>query len=389
MTAARVDDAERLARAALARVLEPGRRDVQLAVGEHGAPAVWRAVRDGGPAPGLAARALEGARLRARGYHPERDLEALARVGARQVCPGDEEWPADRLDWPPDVLPDAPPLSLHVRGPLSLAAATERSVAVVGARAATAYGALVARELGLGLAERGWTVVSGAAHGIDAAAHEGALTARVAPTVAVLACGLDRAYPAGHDRLLAAVARTGLVVSEMPVGSAPTRSRFLVRNRLIAALSLGTVAVEAAGRSGSLATIERARALGRRTMAVPGPVTSPLSAGTNELLRLGDDCVTCAADVLSLVGPMDALAERTVPAEHRARDDLSEVARQVLDAVPVRRAAGLAGIARTAGVAPLVVQQVLPPLLLHGLVEQTDDGFRLTPLAVGRPAGPR
>ena len=382
----RADDAERRARAALARLFEPGRRDVHAAVAQHGPCAVWDAVRSGGPAPDLKPQALAGARHRMTGYDPGRDLEALARLGARQVCPGDDEWPAARLEWDPVVLEDAPPLSLHVRGPARLADACQRSVAVVGARAASAYGALVARELSFALAERGWSVVSGAAHGIDGAAHQGALASGGAPTVAVLACGLDRAYPEGHTGLLARIAGTGLVVSELPVGSAPTRNRFLVRNRLIAALSLGTVAVEAAARSGSLATVQRAVDLDRRTMAVPGPVTSATSVGTNQLLRQGRDCVTCAADVLSLVGGLEATTETEPEPERRVRDDLSAVARSVLDAVPVRASAGVAGIARTAGVSPLVVQQVLPPLVLHGLVEQTDDGFRLTPLGAGRPA---
>jgi DNA processing protein len=392
---ARVDDAERLARAALARVAEPGRRDVHALVAAHGAQALWRAIRDGsalpevGSRPGTGKNRLDGARHRAQGYHPGRDLEALGRVGARLVCPGDEEWPADRLAWDPALLEDAPPLALHVRGPGRLDAVTDRSVAVVGARAATAYGALVARELGFGLAERGWVVVSGAAHGIDAEAHKGALTSGRAPTVAVLACGLDRAYPAGHERLLDRIGGSGLVISEMPVGSAPTRSRFLVRNRLIAALSLGTVAVEAAARSGSLATVERAAGLGRRTMAVPGPVTSAMSTGTNQLLRDGHTCVTGAADVVAHAGGMDATAEAEPARERRVRDDLPTAVRQVLDAVPLRRGAGPASIAKAAGVTPLAVQQMLPPLVLHGLVEQTADGFRLTALGAGRPAARR
>lgn len=381
------DDPERLARAGLARVFEPGKREVWAAVQRHGAVALWQAVASGRAVPAVPAGMLAGARHRLDGYHPARDLEALARIGARQVCPGDDEWPEHRLHWRLEVLDDAPPLSLHVRGDRRLDETVERSVAVVGARAATAYGALVARELGHGLAERGWTVVSGAAYGIDAAAHQGALSAQAAPTVAVLACGLDRAYPTGHDRLLAEIGRSGLVVSEMPVGSAPTRSRFLVRNRLIAALSRGTVTVEAAVRSGSLATAARAEALGRHWMAVPGPVVSAASVGTNQLLRKGAACVTNPAEVVDLVGPPDASAVVEPIGERRVRDGLSEAARAVLDAVPVRASAGLSGIARAAGVPPLVVQQVLPPLVLHGLVEQTDEGFRLTPLGAGTAAG--
>lgn len=379
-----VPDDERLARAALARVLEPGRQDVHAVVQRHGPVAVWDAVRRDRLAAVGADRRWRGAVERAAGYSPQRDLDVLARVGGRLVCPGDDEWPAERLGWDPALVEDAPPLALHVRGPGRLCDVVARSVAVVGARSATAYGIVVAQELALGLAERSCAVISGAAVGIDKAAHDGALAASGAPTVAVLACGLDRAYPAGHDRLLAQIARTGLVVSELPVGSAPHRNRFLVRNRLIAALSLGTVAVEAAWRSGSLATVHRARALHRHVMAVPGPVTSMMSAGTNELLRTGAVCVTSAAEVLALVGRLGQDVEPEPPVERRVRDDLPATVRQVLDAVPVRRAAGVGAIARTAGVSALTVQQVLPPLVLHGLIEQVPDGFRLTALGAGR-----
>ena len=379
-------DDERVARAALARLVEPGRRSLYEAVARVGPVAVWQALQGTGPVPGLREAGAAGARHRAQGWSPEADLSRLHALGGRLLCPGDDEWPADRLGWPPMLLEEAPPLALHVRGPRRLDAVVAQAVAVVGARACTHYGQQVASDLALRLADRGWAVVSGAAHGIDAAAHRGALLSSRAPTVAVLACGLDIAYPRGHDRLLATIAEQGLVVSELPVGSAPTRSRFLVRNRLIAALSVGTVAVEAAQRSGSLATVERARALGRYVMAVPGPVTSATSAGTNALLRGPTSCVTDAADVLDIVGRLgdDAAPER--PREQRVRDELSVTVRQVLDAIPVRRSAGPASIAKAAGVSPLVVQQVLPPLVLNGLVERTVDGFRLTALGAQRPA---
>jgi DNA processing protein len=381
-----VDDQERVARAALGRLVEPGRPSLHAAVARYGAVALWAALRGTGRVPGLGPEGAAGARHRARGWAPERDLERLHRLGGRLLCPGDDEWPQERLSWPPRTLENAPPLALHVLGPRRLAEAVDRSVSVVGARACTRYGEQVAADLALGLADRRCTVVSGAAYGIDAAAHRGALLSEVAPTVAVLACGLDTAYPRGHEQLLARIAGSGLVVSELPVASAPTRARFLVRNRLIAALSAGTVAVEAARRSGSLATVERARALGREIMAVPGNVTSALSGGTNALLRDGATCVTDAADVLDLVGELGVDAEPDRPREQRVRDELSATVRQVLDAVPVRRSAGPASIARVAGVSPLVVQQVLPPLVLNGLVEQTPDGFRLTALGAGRPA---
>ena len=267
---------------------------------------------------------------------------------------------------------------------MALDEVVERSVAVVGARAATTYGVHIATELGADLSRRRATVVSGAAYGIDAAAHRGALLGGVAPTVAVLACGVDVAYPRGNDRLLHEIAGTGLVVSELPPGSHPTRRRFLVRNRVIAALSLGTVVVEAASRSGSLATLERARLLDRHLMAVPGPVTSAMSRGCHDWLRDGAVCVTDGGQVMDLVGRLGDDAADRLRGPVDVRDGLSDTVSRVLDALPVRRSCGVSVLARSAGVAPLVVQQVLPPLVAHGLVERTPDGWRLTPLGAGR-----
>jgi DNA processing protein len=383
-----VSDDDRLARLALTRVTEPGSRPVHRAVVEIGAPALWAALRTGRPCPALSPDARAAAAARAEGYEPAADRQRLLDLGGRLLVPGDDEWPHDRLDWPDGALQDAAPLALCVRGPHRLAAVTARSVAVVGARAATAYGVHVAGELARGLADRGVTVVSGGAYGIDAAAHVGALAAESAPTLAVLGCGVDIAYPRGNDRLLARLVESGLVVSELPPGSTPTRGRFLVRNRLIAALTLGTVVVEAARRSGSLATADRARSLSRHVMAVPGPVTSGLSAGCHVLLQQDAACVTSAADVLELVGVLGADAAATVAGPTSLRDGLSDTVRRVLDAVPVRGGAGEAALARDAGVSTLVVQQVLPPLLVHGLVERTSMGWRLTALGAGRPSRP-
>src|SRR5690606_23921427 len=192
----------------------------------------------------------------------------------RRAPPGRPAGPAAGSTAPPE--PAAPPLALWVRGPGRLGELGGTAVAVVGARAATSYGAHVAAELGSGLADRGCTVVSGAAIGIDGAAHRGALAVEGA-TVAVLACGIDRIYPASHELLLERIAASGLVVSEYPPGGVPARHRFLVRNRLIAGLAVGTVVVEAGLRSGAQRTAADAMSLGRQVMAVPGPVTSAMS----------------------------------------------------------------------------------------------------------------
>jgi DNA processing protein len=382
-------DEDRLARLALSRVVEPGSREVHDQLHRMPAAQVWDAVRSGAPIGELGQQALEGIATRADGYDPSSDLDRLRSVGGRVICPGDSEWP-DGLAWEPDVMGGevkqmAPPWALFVRGPHDLRTVCAHAVAVVGARAATPYGTHVSGELAFGLSEAGFAVVSGGAYGVDAAAHRAALTARAAPTVAVLACGVDVAYPRGHDRLLSQVAGEGLLVSEVPPGSAPTRVRFLVRNRVIAALAAGTVVVEAARRSGSLSTAGRALDLNRQVMAVPGPVTSAQSDGCHDLIRLGKAAlVTSAAEVLELVG---VAGQHLAPALRGAvhpRDGLDETVRRVLDAVPVRTPVGVARIARSAGVSALVVQQVLPSLLVVGLVEQVDGAWRLTALGAGR-----
>jgi DNA processing protein len=376
---------DRLARIALARVAEPGNIAVREAIEREGAEHVWAAVREGRPVG--AVKNLAGLLARGEGYDPERDLAAMGSLGGRVVVPGDAEWPSG-LDWPADTMTGtvaqmAAPWVLFLRGAAPLP--TGLSVAVVGARAASAYGVHVAGELAFALAEAGAAVVSGGAYGIDAAAHRGALTAQAAPTVAVLASGVDVPYPRGNDQLLARIAENGLILSEVPPGSAPTRVRFLVRNRLIAALSKGTVVVEAAPRSGSLSTAGRTADLGRPVMAVPGPVTSVSSAGCHQLLRDTDAMlVTCAAEVLEGIGrPGEHLAP-VVRGRADPRDGLDELVRRVLDAVPVRLPVSVARISRTAGVSALLVQQVLPELLLSGLVVQRDGGWHLSTLGAGR-----
>ncbi|MGH3821620.1 MAG: DNA-processing protein DprA, partial [Pseudonocardiaceae bacterium] len=241
----------------------------------------------------------------------EADLSAIAALGGRLVIPEDTEWPAEVLACfaTPAAQADErwrAPIALWARGADRLDQLGARAVAVVGARAATGYGEHVAAEFGYGLAEGGLVVVSGAAFGIDGAAHRGALAGEGC-TVAVQACGLDRPYPAGHHGLLDRIAASGAVVSEYPPGVRPARHRFLVRNRLIAAFAAGTVVVEAGVRSGARRTATAATALGRVVMAVPGPVTSALSVGCHLLVR--DEqavLVTRVAEVVEAVGRIGA-----------------------------------------------------------------------------------
>ncbi|MFJ8644990.1 DNA-processing protein DprA [Streptomyces sp. NPDC093546] len=374
---------ERLARATLTRVLEPG--------DEHGG----RWLRELGPLEllarltsepyrrgalgGVTERRLQGLRMRAAGAEPERDLAAVDAVGGRFVVPGDAEWPRQL-----DDLGDARPVGLWVRGRAGLRPWALRSVAVVGARACTPYGAHMAASLASGLAERGWVVVSGAAFGVDGAAHRGALAVDGA-TVAVLACGVDVAYPRGHAGLIGRIAEQGLVIGELPPGAHPTPSRFLLRNRVIAALTRGTVVVEAEYRSGSLVTARSAQRLGRYTMGVPGPATSGLSAGVHELLRGEAVLVTDAAEVAELVGDIGDLA----PARRGPvlpRDLLGPVSARVLEALPPRGTLVTArDVARGAGTG---VDETLGSLYeLHslGFVERTGHGWQLTAAAMRRP----
>jgi DNA processing protein len=254
-------------------------------------------------------------------------------------------------------------------------------LAVVGARAATTYGTDQAGQLGAELARHGHCVVSGAAFGIDQAAHRGALAADGA-SVAVLACGAERAYPPAHKPLLDHLGRHGAVVSELPPGSAPTRVRFLARNRLIAALTGGTVVVEAALRSGALNTANWASRLHRHLMGVPGPVTSASSQGVHQLLRTGAaTLVTSAAEVREVVGAAGEHLLEVPRGPDGPRDRLTTRQRQVLDAVPVARPALPDSIAHTAGMDPGEVTATLSGLLSRGLVESSGRGWRLSDAA--------
>jgi len=379
----------RLARVALGRLVEPGHRELGVLVRTIGPLAALEKVRAGTVSRGLYA----AARSRLGRTDPlERaadDVARCERLGGRLVVPEDDEWPAS-LDGLADIgtgdEPHVhPPLCLWVRGPHPVAEVCERAVAIVGARAATAYGSHVAGELGYGLADRGWTVLSGGAYGVDGAAHRGALTAG-GVTIAVLACGVDTAYPVGHANLFERIAEEGLVLSEWPPGATPQRHRFLVRNRVIAALSAGTVVVEAASRSGTRMTARRAHELGRVVMAVPGPVTSALSVGPHELVRdFGARLVVSSAHVIEEVGRLGEglAAGRRPPAEEprSRRDELEPRAARILDAVPLQKAAPVEKVAADAGLPARDVRRTLPTLVLLGLVEEVASGFRLTPAA--------
>lgn len=379
------DDTERLARAALTRIVEPGDQLAGRWLADYGAVEVLHRITSnhtgtgagaaagpgGDPAlPGATPRRLAGYRARAATADPHRDLATITALGGRFICPGDTEWPTQL-----DDLGTTRPIGLWTRGTPHLRTWALRSVALVGARACTPYGTHTAGTLAAELAHRGWVVISGAAFGIDGAAHRGALAADGA-TIAVLACGVDIAYPPGHTELIHRIGEQGLVVGELAPGDHPTRSRFVLRNRVIAALSRGTVVIEAAYRSGSLVTARHARALGRHIMGVPGPVTSPLSAGVHELLRGEATLVTDADDIAELVGTIGELTpDRRGPVH--PRDLLTPRNTRILEALPARGAAHPAELARTAGTSTDDTLAGLYELHALGFVERRGESWEL------------
>ena len=354
---------DRWARAALSRLAEPTDRTVHAVIADHGPVEALRRISSG---EGRWERFAE----RVRRLDVRRDAQIAATVGARLVIPGDDEWPNRLEDLP------IPPWCLWVRGPLRLDEATARSVAIVGARSATSYGESQSSELAAGLVMAGWAIVSGAAYGIDGAAHRGALAVDGA-TVAVLANGVDRVYPAAHAMLLRRIAQTGCIVSEVAPGSAPMGSRFLARNRLIAAMTTGTVVVEAGLRSGSLQTMNRAVELNRPVGAVPGPVTSMMSAGCHNAIRKGEaTLVTSAAEVVELVSPIG----QGVLAEPREQplpeDDLDPDTARVHESLPRSGGIDLDALLSATALAPMVVLAALGRLEDGGFAVKKDGRWR-------------
>ena len=291
-------------------------------------------------------------------------LEQAIRRGLQLLVPGDDAWPG-ALD---DLGPHAP-VCLWVRGdPAALSRA--RAVSIVGARSATPYGEHVAGLFSGDLAREGLVIVSGGAYGIDGAAHRAALHVE-GTTVAFVAGGVDRVYPAGHANLFQQIADSGAVVAECPPGTTPTRWRFLARNRLIAAMGQATVVVEAGYRSGSINTAGHASSLGRALGAVPGPVTSTTSAGCHRLLREYDEeCVTRSDDVRDMLGM--STEPMGIPYE-------SPESVRLTDALSNRRARSVHELAQRSGLAPADVEATLGLLLIAGAVIERQDGWMLRP----------
>lgn len=303
-------------------------------------------------------------------WEPRMDAAALFRslatatsLGARVIRTVDDQWPDGLQD-----LGDHGPRVLWCRGDVAALPRRERAVAIVGARASTGYGEHVAMDFAAGLTSRGYTIVSGGAYGIDGMAHRATLACG-GTTVAVLAGGIDQLYPAGHDELLRRIIASGAVVSEVSPGGAPTRWRFLQRNRLIAAIAGATVVIEAGYRSGSLNTATHARDLDRPIGVVPGPVTSGASAGCHRLLRTNP-----AATLVTSVG--DVVELLTNESSERGFDPRdSDVVTRVFDALGTGAARSIDVVAARAGVAVTEVTSALGTLEAEGRVTRDASGW--------------
>lgn len=376
---------ELFARAAWSAIIEPGDRVAGIAIRSLGAPRALQALIDQSGADEWAAllsseevsedaatHALDRWKPRVDSRAMVRVLTQAQRVGARLLGPASPSWPQGLND-----LGDHAPVALWVRGSDAALAATERSIALVGARAATGYGEHVAMDASAGLVDRNFAVVSGAAYGIDGMAHRAALASN-GTTVAFLAGGVDRFYPSGHDALLTRIAELGAVVAELPCGSAPTRWRFLQRNRLIAAASSATVVLEAGQRSGSLNTAHHALQVGRPLGVVPGPVTSAASAGCHRLLRETTAvCVTTPDEMAALADPHEENSTATAS----GGNDAGVV--RLLDALSERSPHPVSELAARTGLAIAEVQSLLGRLELEQSVAERDRGW------VRRPSNPR
>lgn len=368
---------ERQDRLALSLIAEPGDPRLRDLLQHHEPGRVVAAARGRAPL-----RVPAVWRERARDLRGDLDsATARARAGGlRWLCPGDVAWPESLSDL--DHLAvlhhtTGAPVGLWVRGEGNLAQLGAQSVAVVGARDCTTYGAEVSSELAADCADAGYAVISGAAFGVDGCAHRGALLMNK-PTVAVLACGADVDYPVGHSALIDQIARSGLVVSEQSPGARPLKGRFLSRNRIIAALTQGTVVIEAARRSGSLNTLNWADQLGRTTMALPGPVTSRQSAGTHDAIRSGKAVlVTDGKEVVEELRGLGAEPSTRDVAALTEFDRLPQAARKTLDGLEWDRGRSLTEIAAGVRLTAREVLVSLDMLERRGLVCRQGAGWVL------------
>src|SRR5699024_5334888 len=318
--------------------------------------------------------AIERWRRRKKYLKPDQALGYIARIGGRFITPEEEQWPAALAD-----LGVTEPLGLWLLGNGDIPSA-ETTLGLVGSREATHYGEKATKMLAIKARQKGITVLSGGAYGIDAHAHRQALAVegQGVPTVGVLAGGLDSLYPAGNTDLLRKITRDGVLVTEMPPGMRPNRYRFLNRNRLIAALSAATIVVEARYRSGALNTANHAHELGRIVGAIPGPIQVPTSAGCHRLLKetpalLIDDPV----DLEAVFRPLEAVTRSSSePTESRPYDFLDVEEMLVFEALPVKARTNIEQLCSITGLAVPRITGILTKLVRHNLANLSDTGWR-------------
>lgn len=311
-------------------------------------------------------------------------LETMQRLGGGLICREDKGWPKQL-----DDLRFARPLCLWWRtsDPQRLGRTPAgKAISIVGSRDASDYGSQVTYELARALSLRGLCIVSGGAYGIDAAAHRAALAEDpvdplAPPTITILAGGADKLYPAGNSALLQQVISRGLLFSEVPPGTTPTRFRFLNRNRLIAAFSTLTIVTEARYRSGALNTASHAVELGREVGAVPGSVFSPNSAGTHRMIRSGSaELISSPSDVFDVLGlPADGQLPINEPEDprHRPTDQLPADARLIFDVLSFTRPLSVDEACSKSGVPMLGTIKALGLMARLSLVEESQAGWKL------------
>lgn len=309
---------------------------------------------------GVFERTLAEARER---WRPRLNLERVRtalykinKLGGFVTTPSDSDWPQQL-----GSLEKHTPFALWVRGSSSALGKLNRSISIVGSRGATSYGEFAADSMVSALVPKGFSIVSGGAYGIDGIAHRSTLALR-GNTVAVMAGGLDRFYPSGNSDLLKRITQTGAVISEVPPGTAPSKWRFLQRNRLISALGQSTLVVEANWRSGALNTVSHSERLERPVYAVPGPITSPKSAGTNRLIAEGRaQLVIDGQDLLERLGDSNRIIH------HLELDGLGAIEKRVLDAIGFD-ALEIAEICSSAGLTRDEARFGLSSLEIEGLI---------------------
>ncbi|MCL2652435.1 MAG: DNA-protecting protein DprA [Propionibacteriaceae bacterium] len=380
---------ERLTRAALGSLLRFGATSVLALASRYGPDEAWQRVRAGvevidrQPDDGdddCRVPSGDAFAAWANATNPREVADSTEQAGLRFLIPSDPEWPMalGELEGCAVGSMGGVPVGLWAAGPGRLASWSRKSVAMVGARAATRYGESVALDMASNLAgevgEPHWTIVSGGAFGIDSASHRGALLMR-GHTIGVYAGGLDSPYPPGNYGLFKDLVDKGLVISELPPGAAPTRHGFLERNRLIAALSQGTVVVEAALRSGARNTATWAGELGRIVMAVPGPVTSSMSTTPHRLIRDGEAVlVSQVADIRAMLQPVGQGDELPLIGARRDGDDLVGDVAAVREALPGRGGKTLSEMVLLSGVTITSCLDALSQLASRGFAMMDDQG---------------